>query len=87
MVYNSIYTYSAVASAKRGIPAVIDFDITTGANKSFTYCKQTGEAFPLIERKQGVLEIPMHLALTREDTTGLVIRVEMRNHTVHTVLL
>jgi hypothetical protein len=66
--------YSAVASAKRGISAVIDFDLTTGINKSFTYCKQTGEAFPLIERKQGVLELPMHLALTREDTTGLVIR-------------
>ncbi len=65
--------YSAVASAKRGISAVIDFDLKTGANRSFTYCKQTGEAFPLVERKQGVLELPMHLALNRDDTTGLII--------------
>jgi hypothetical protein len=57
--------YSAVSSAKRGISAVIDFDVNTGENKSFTYCKQTGEAFPLIERKQGVLELPLHLAINR----------------------
>ncbi len=63
--------YSAFSSAKRGILAVIDFDVNTGQNKSFTYCKQTGEAFPLIERKQGVLELPLHLAINRENTTGL----------------
>jgi hypothetical protein len=63
--------YSAVSSAKRGISAVIDFDLKTGANKSFTFCKQTGEVFPLIERKQGVLELPLHLAINRNDTTGL----------------
>ncbi len=68
--------YSAVASAKRGISAVIDFDLTTGENKSFTYCKTTGEASLLIERKQGVLELPIHLAFSRADTTGLIISNE-----------
>jgi hypothetical protein len=58
--------YSAVAAAKQGTSAVIDFDLATGENKSFTFCKQTGEASPLIERKQGVLEIPMHLYMTEE---------------------
>ena len=63
--------YSAVSSAKRGISAVIDFDLKTGVNKSFTFCKQTGEVFPLIERKQGVLELPLHLAINRNGTAGL----------------
>jgi hypothetical protein len=63
--------YSAVSSAKRGISAVIDFDLKTGVNKSFTFCKQTGEVFPLIERKQGVLELPLHLAINSNATTGL----------------
>jgi hypothetical protein len=63
--------YSAVSSAKRGISAVIDFDLKTGVNKSFTFCKQTGEVFSLIERKQGVLELPLHLAINRNGTAGL----------------
>jgi len=65
--------YSAVASAKRGISAVIDFDIKTGENKSFTYCKMTGNVSPLIERKQGVLELPVHLAFSCNDTNGLIV--------------
>ncbi len=32
--------YSAVSSAKRGISAVIDFDVNTGQNKSFTHILQ-----------------------------------------------
>ena len=63
--------YSAVAAAKLGTSAVIDFDLASGENKSFTFCKQTGEASPLIERKQGVLEIPMHLHMA--ETKGLVL--------------
>ncbi len=63
--------FSAVASAKRGISAVIDSDLTTGENKSFTYCKSTGEVSPLIERKQVVLELPVYLAFFRADTLRL----------------
>jgi hypothetical protein len=65
--------YSAVASAKKGTSAVIDFDLETGENKSFTFCKHTGEASSLMKRKPGVLEIPMHLTHTNSAATGLVL--------------
>jgi hypothetical protein len=66
--------YSAVASAKqKGTSAVIDFDMETGENKSFTFCKHTGEASPLVERKPGVLEIPMHLPKMALGATSLIL--------------
>ena len=68
--------YSAVSAAKQGTSAVIDFDLVTGENKSFTFCKQTGEASPLIERKQGVLEIPMHLHMPA--TNGMIAKESAR---------
>ena len=49
--------YSAVAAAKRGISAVIDFDPISGENRSFTYCKDSGEISPLVERRHGALEV------------------------------
>jgi hypothetical protein len=65
--------YSAISAAKRGISAVIDYDMQTGKNQSFTFCKATGEVTPLVERRQGVLELPLHLILSRADTTGTVL--------------
>jgi hypothetical protein len=73
--------YSAVAAAKQGTSAVIDFDLATGENKSFTFCKRTGEASPLIERKQGVLEIPMHLHMA--EAKGLIINESKTIPTIH----
>jgi transposase InsO family protein len=64
--------YSAVDAAKRGISAVIDFDPATGENRSFTYCKDTGEISPLVERRHGALEVPVHLFLSRKNTVGLI---------------
>jgi hypothetical protein len=64
--------YSAVAAAKRGISAVIDFDSISGENRSFTYCKDSGEISPLVERRHGALEVPVHLLLSRQDTVGLI---------------
>ena len=55
--------YSAVAAAKRGISAIIDFDPISGENRSFTYCKDSGEISPLVERRHGALEVPVHLTL------------------------
>ena len=57
--------YSAVDAAKRGVSAVIDFDPDTGENRSFTYCKHTRELSPLVERRHGALEVPVHLFLSR----------------------
>ncbi len=64
--------YSAVAAAKRGISAIIDFDPLWGENRSFIYCKDSGEISPLIERRNGALEVPIHLTLSRKDTVGLI---------------
>jgi hypothetical protein len=64
--------YSGISAAKRGISAVIDYDMETGDNQSFTFCKATGEITPLVERRLGVLELPLHLILSRADTTGLM---------------
>ncbi len=49
--------YSGISAAKRGILAVIDYDTRTGENLSYTFCKETGEVNPLVERRQGVLEL------------------------------
>ena len=53
--------YAAVAAAKRGVTSVIDFDMNTGKNNCFSYCKLTGTATPPVERKKGVLEVPIGL--------------------------
>ncbi len=42
--------YSGISAAKRGISAVIDYDMKTGDNQSFTFCKATGEITSLVER-------------------------------------
>ncbi len=63
-----LYLYSAIDAAKRGISAVIDFDPVTGENRSFTYCKETGEISPLVKRRHGALEVPVHLFLSRKNT-------------------
>jgi hypothetical protein len=70
MVWNLLY--SAVAAAKRGISAVVDYDTVTGENRSFTYCKDTKEVSPLVERRDGALEVPVHLLLSRKNTVGLL---------------
>jgi hypothetical protein len=44
----------------------------TCKNQSFTFCKATGEVTPLVERRQGVFELLLHLILSRVDTTGLM---------------
>ncbi len=64
--------YSAVEAAKRGISAIIDFDPISGENRSFTYCKDSGEISPLVERRHGALEVPVHQTLARKDTVGLI---------------
>ena len=64
--------YSAVAAAKRGISAIIDYDPISGENRSFIYCKDSGAISPLMERRHGALEVPIHLTLSRKDTVGLI---------------
>jgi hypothetical protein len=64
--------YSVVAAAKRGISAIIDFDPISGENRSFTYCKDSGGVSPLVERRHGALEVPVHLTLAKKDTVGLI---------------
>ena len=70
--------YSGISAAKRGISAAIDYDTRTGENLSYTFCKETGEVTPLVERRQGVLELPLHLSLSRVDTTGLLVKDDNR---------
>jgi transposase InsO family protein len=55
--------YSAVSAAKLGISSIIDYDMTTGKNNSYTIDKTTGEITPLIERGRGILELPLHLGM------------------------
>ncbi len=65
---------SAVAAAKRDISAIIDYDPTSGENRSFIYCKDSGEISPLIERRNGALEVPIHLTLSRKNTVVSLLR-------------
>jgi transposase InsO family protein len=58
--------YAAVAAAKRGVSCVLDFDIN-GTNRSFLIDKKSGIATPLIERKKGILEVPVHLFIDNND--------------------
>jgi hypothetical protein len=55
--------FSAVNAAKHGLSSVIDYDLQTGQNKSFTINKLTGTITPLVERGKGILELPLHLLL------------------------
>ena len=59
--------YAAVSAAKRGVSCVLDFT-EKGENQSYLYCKKTGTITPLIERKQGILEVPVHLYVNKTDT-------------------
>ena len=58
--------YSAASAAKRGISCILDYN-SKGENKSYLLCKQTGTVTPLIERKKGILEIPLHLYIGTND--------------------
>ena len=58
--------YAAVSAAKRGVSCVLDFT-EKGENQSYLYCKKTGTVTPLIERKQGILEVPVHLYVNKTD--------------------
>jgi transposase InsO family protein len=61
--------YAAVAAAKRGVSCVLDYS-TNGKNQSYLLCKKTGTITPLIERKQGILEVPIHLYI-KDKESGL----------------
>jgi hypothetical protein len=58
--------YSAVSAAKRGISCILDYN-SKGENRSYLLCKQTGNVTPLIERKKGILEIPLHLYIDKKE--------------------
>jgi transposase InsO family protein len=55
--------FSSVHAAKQGLSSVIDFDLQTGANNSYTIDKLTGAITPLVERGKGILELPLHAML------------------------
>ena len=58
--------YAAVAAAKRGVSCVLDFD-SNGDNQSYLLCKKTGTITPLIERRKGILEVPVHLYINNQE--------------------
>jgi hypothetical protein len=62
--------YAAVAAAKRGVTCVIDFE--NGKNQSYLYCKTSGSVSPLIERKLGILEVPVYLYVNKSNDIGLM---------------
>jgi transposase InsO family protein len=62
--------YAAVAAAKRGVSCVLDFS-PNGENQSYLLCKKSGSITPLIERKNGILEVPIHLYVDKNEK-GLV---------------
>jgi transposase InsO family protein len=55
--------FSSVNAAKQGLTSIIDFDLQTGKNNSYTIDKTTGTVTPLVERGKGILELPLHLML------------------------
>jgi hypothetical protein len=57
--------FSSVNAAKQGLTSIIDYDLKTGKNNSFTIDKVTGSKTPLIERGKGILELPLHIMLPR----------------------
>jgi hypothetical protein len=50
--------FSSVSAAKQGITSIIDYNMETGENNSYMVDKLTGNIIPLIERGQGILEVP-----------------------------
>jgi hypothetical protein len=58
--------YAAVSAAKREISCILDYN-SKGENRSYLLCKQTGNVTPLIERKKGILEIPLHLYIDKKE--------------------
>jgi hypothetical protein len=59
--------YAAVAAEKRGVSCVLDFN-ANGLNRSYLLCKKTGTITPLIERNKGILEVPVHLYVDKNDS-------------------
>jgi hypothetical protein len=57
--------YAAVAAAKRGVSCILDFN-SKGENRSYLLCKKSGSVTPLIERKSGILEVPVHLFVNKD---------------------
>jgi len=55
--------FSSVNAAKNGLTSVIDYDLITGKNNSFTFDKVSGSITPLVERGKGILEIPLHMLI------------------------
>jgi transposase InsO family protein len=55
--------FSSVSAAKQGLTSIIDFDLQTGKNNSYTIDKTSGKVTPLVERGKGILELPLHLML------------------------
>jgi hypothetical protein len=55
--------FSSVNAAKQGLTSIIDFDMDTGKNNSFTIDKFTDHVTPLVERGKGILELSLHLML------------------------
>ena len=64
--------FSSVHAAKQGLTSVIDFDLETGSNNSFTIDKLTGNVTPLVERGKGILELPIHLMLPAKACVSIV---------------
>jgi transposase InsO family protein len=57
--------FSSVSAAKQGITSIIDYNLETGENNSYMVDKLTGNIIPLIERGQGILEVPLQLMTPR----------------------
>jgi hypothetical protein len=53
--------FSSVSAAKQDITSIIDYNMETGENNSFMVDKLTGNIIPLIERGQGILEVPLQM--------------------------
>ncbi len=51
--------FSSVSAAKLGLTSIIDYDMETGENNSYMVDKITGNIIPLVERGQGILEVPL----------------------------
>ena len=57
--------FSSVSAAKLGLTSIIDYDMETGENNSYMVDKITGNIIPLVERGQGILEVPLRLMTPR----------------------
>jgi hypothetical protein len=63
--------FSSVSAAKLGLTSVIDFDLATGENHSYTIDQLNGNVTPLVERGRGILELPLHLMLPTSQCLSL----------------